>query len=186
MLFLDRNRYIQICRENEYSTLYYDQFEKKVLRYRKESKVLFSLKYQLCILVTLYLGYILSDKFYNKLNENIGLKVILIFICIAITGVCLVIFENYITKTLKEKGKEIPDIVPSNLLPKGREELRVQKRIISIWCIISAIILFLFYITNFVIILFLFLVSMISLSGMVSTVRPILRIRVYQWLENYK
>lgn len=29
MLFLERNRYIQVCRENEYAVLYYDNKEEK-------------------------------------------------------------------------------------------------------------------------------------------------------------
>lgn len=183
MIFLGRNRYIQICKENDYSALYYDQFEKKVLRYRNESKFLFSLKYQLCILATLYLGYLLSDKFYNKLKENIELKAVLIFICLVISSVCLVLFENYIAKTLKEKGEEVPYIELANLLSKGRKDLRVQKRIISICCIISGAILFIFCITSYIIILVLFLASMISIAAMVAGTRPILRKKIYQRME---
>lgn len=183
MLFLDRNRYIQICRENEYSTLYYDQFEKKVLRYRNENKFMFSLKYQVCILVTLYLGYILSNKFYNILNENLKLKVILIFICLAISSVCLMLFKNYITKILKAKGEEISNIIPTNLLSKGRKDLKVQKGIISIWCVISSTILLIFWTTNFILLLLLFLASMIGLAAMVAGTRPILRKKIYQQME---
>ena len=51
MLFLERNRYIQVCRENEYAVLYYDNKEEKIIRYKTGKKFSFSLKYQLCILV---------------------------------------------------------------------------------------------------------------------------------------
>ena len=64
MLFLERNRYIQVCRENEYAVLYYDNKEEKIIRYKTGKKFSFSLKYQLCILVTLYLGYLLNAKVY--------------------------------------------------------------------------------------------------------------------------
>ena len=48
MLFLERNRYIQVCRENEYAVLYYDNKEEKIIRYKTGKKFSFSLKYQLC------------------------------------------------------------------------------------------------------------------------------------------
>lgn len=35
MGFGERNRYIQLCRENEYSAFYYDTAEEKLLRYKK-------------------------------------------------------------------------------------------------------------------------------------------------------
>lgn len=53
MLFLERNRYIRVCRENEYAVLYYDNKEEKIIRYKTGKNFSFSLKYQLCILVTL-------------------------------------------------------------------------------------------------------------------------------------
>lgn len=34
MFFLERNRYIQVCRENEYAVLYYDNKEEKIIRYK--------------------------------------------------------------------------------------------------------------------------------------------------------
>ena len=48
MFFLERNRYIQVCRENEYAVLYYDNKEEKIIRYKtpyistikKKSKIL--------------------------------------------------------------------------------------------------------------------------------------------------
>ncbi len=64
---MERNRYIQVCRESEYATLYYDNKEGNIIRYKTEKKFLFSLKYQLCILVTLYLGYLLNAKIYTVL-----------------------------------------------------------------------------------------------------------------------
>ena len=74
MLFLERNRYIQVCRENEYAVLYYDNKEEKIIQYKTGKKFSFSLKYQLCILVTLYLGYLLNAKFYTVLAQNSCLK----------------------------------------------------------------------------------------------------------------
>ena len=68
MFFLERNRYIQVCRENEYAVLYYDNKEEKIIRYKTGKKFSFSLKYQLCILVTLYLGYLLNAKVYMVNN----------------------------------------------------------------------------------------------------------------------
>ncbi len=44
MLFLERNRYIQVCRENEYAVLYYDNKEEKIIRYKTGKKFSFSLK----------------------------------------------------------------------------------------------------------------------------------------------
>ena len=48
MGFRERNRYIQLCRENEHSAFYYDTAEEKLCDI-KRSKFSFSLKYQLCI-----------------------------------------------------------------------------------------------------------------------------------------
>ena len=121
MLFLDRNRYIQICREDEYAALYYDNKEGKIIRYKTERKFSFSLKYQLSILVTLYLGYLLNAKLYTVLAQNIFLKHLII------------------------------------------------------WTSVSAIILLLFYRTNFVLILVIFLASVIALSAMAAATRPVLR-----------
>lgn len=132
MLFLDRNRYIQICREDEYAALYYDNKEGKIIRYKTERKFSFSLKYQLSILVTLYLGYLLNAKFYTALAQNIFLKHLII------------------------------------------------------WTSVSAIILLLFYRTNFVLILVIFLASVIALSAMAAATRPILRAKTYKRLENRK
>lgn len=93
MLFLERNRYIQVCRENEYAVL-----------------------------------YILSDE----------------------------------------------------LLQKGQKDLKTQKMIIYLWTLISMVILWIFYLTNFVMVLVLFLVSMIALSAMAAATRPVLRAKIYQ------
>ena len=132
MLFWERNRYIQVCRENEYAVLYYDNKEEKIIRYKTGKKFSFSLKYQLCILVTLYLGYLLNAKFYTVLAQNIFLKHLII------------------------------------------------------WTSVSAIILLLFYRTNFVLILVIFLASVIALSAMAAATRPVLRAKTYKRLENRK
>ena len=179
----DRSRYIQICRENEYSTLYYDRVEEKLLRYKKESKFSFSLKYQLCVLAMLYLGYVLNAKFHTVLFENVGLKNFIIFICLTIGIMCLVLFENYIAQNLKTNGIEVTCLVSDNLLQIGKKNFKTQKIIIYIWTIVSIILLLLFYVTNFIMMLLLFLISIISLSGMVATIRPVLRTKVYQCLE---
>ena len=102
MGFRERNRYIQLCRENEHSVFYYDTAEEKLLRYKKESKFSFSLKYQLSILVTLYLGYLLNAKFYTVLAQNIFLKHLIIFLCLVIGCVGLLFFENDIAKKIEE------------------------------------------------------------------------------------
>lgn len=95
--------------------------EGKIIRYKTERKFSFSLKYQLSILVTLYLGYLLNAKLYTVLAQNIFLKHLII------------------------------------------------------WTSVSAIILLLFYRTNFVLILVIFLASVIALSAMAAATRPVLR-----------
>lgn len=94
MFFLERNRYIQVCRENEYAVLYYDNKEEKIIRYKTGKKFSFSLKYQLCILVTLYLGYLLNAKVYMVLAQNSCLKHFIAFLCLSIGYIGLLFFEN--------------------------------------------------------------------------------------------
>ena len=106
--------------------------EGKIIRYKTERKFSFSLKYQLSILVTLYLGYLLNAKLYTVLAQNIFLKHLII------------------------------------------------------WTSVSAIILLLFYRTNFVLILVIFLASVIALSAMAASTRPVLRAKTYKRLENRK
>ncbi len=183
MGFRDRNRYIQLCRENEHSAFYYDTAEEKVLRYKKESKFSFSLKYQLCMLVTLYLGYILNDKAYTLLAQNSSLKYCLIFFCFGVGGICLLFFENTITKILKKDGVEVPYPLSDKLLQKGQKDFKTQKIIMYIWSLISAILCFTYCITNFIMLLVLFLASIIALASMVAITRPVLRENLYQCLE---
>lgn len=183
MGFRDRNRYIQLCRENEHAAFYYDTAEEKVLRYKKESKFSFSLKYQLCILVTLYLGYILNGKAYTLLTQNSSLKYFLVFFCLGIGGICLLFFENTITKILKKDGVEVPYPLSDELVQKGQKDFKTQKIIMYIWSLISAILCFTYCITNFIMLLVLFLASIIALSSMVAITRPVLRENLYQCLE---
>lgn len=103
--------------------------EGKIIRYKTERKFSFSLKYQLSILVTLYLGYLLNAKLYTVLAQNIFLKHLII------------------------------------------------------WTSVSAIILLLFYRTNFVLILVIFLASVIALSAMAAATRPVLRAKTYKRLK---
>lgn len=183
MGFRDRNRYIQLCRENEHAAFYYDTAEEKVLRYKKESKFSFSLKYQLCMLAALYLGYILNDKAYTLLTQNSSLKYFLIFFSIGVGGICLLFFENTITKILKKDGVEVPYSLSDELLQKGQKDFKTQKTIMYIWSFISAILCFAFYITNLILLLVLFLASIIALSSMVAIARPVLRENLYQCLK---
>lgn len=183
MGFRERNRYIQLCRENEHSAFYYDTAEEKLLRYKKESKFSFSLKYQLCILAALYLGYLLNDKAYILLAQNGYLKYFLVFFCLGIGGICLLFFENNITKILKKDGVEVPYPLSDELLQKGQKDFKTQKTIMYIWSFISAILCFAFYITNLILLLVLFLASMIALSSMVAIARPVLRENLYQCLK---
>ncbi len=186
MGFRERNRYIQLCRENEHSAFYYDTAEEKLLRYKKESKFSFSLKYQLSILVTLYLGYLLNAKLYTVLVQNIFLKHLIIFLCLVIGCVGLLFFENDIAKKIENDGRKVPYILSDELLLKGQKDLKTQKMIIYLWTLISAIILLLFYRTNFVLILAIFLASVIALSAMAAATRPVLRAKTYKKLENGK
>lgn len=186
MLFLDINRYIQICREDEYAALYYDNKEGKIIRYKTERKFSFSLKYQLSILVTLYLGYLLNAKLYTVLTQNIFLKHLIIFLCLVIGCVGLLFFENDIAKKIENDGIEVPYILFDELLLKGQKDLKTQKMIIYLWTSVSAIILLLFYQTNFVLILVIFLASVIALSAMAAATRPILRAKTYKRLKNRK
>ena len=159
MLFLERNRYIQVCRENEYAVLYYDNKEEKIIRYKTGKKFSFSLKYQLCILVTLYLGYLLNAKVYMVLAQNSCLKHFIAFLCLSIGYIGLLFFENDIAKKIKNEGVEVPYILLT---------------------LISVVILWIFYLTNLVMVLVLFLVSMIALSAMAAATRPVLRAKLYQ------
>ena len=180
MLFLERNRYIQICRENEYAILYYDNKEEKIIRYKTGKKFSFSLKYQLCILVTLYLGYLLNAKVYSVLVQNSCLKHFIVFLCLGIGCISLLFFENDIAKKIKNEGVEVPYILSDELLQKGQKDLKTQKMIMYLWTLISIAILLIFYLTNFVMVLVLFLVSMIALSAMDAATRPVLRAKLYQ------
>lgn len=181
--FREQNRYIQLCRENEYSAFYYDIAEEKLLRYKKESKFSFSLKYQLCILAALYLGYLLNDKAYILLAQNRYLKYFLVFFCFSIGGICLLFFENNITRILKKDGVEVPYPLSDELQQKGQKDFKTQKTIMYLWSFISAILCFAFYITNSILLLVLFLASMIALSSMVAIARPVLRENLYQYLK---
>ena len=174
MFFLERNRYIQVCRENEYAVLYYDNKEEKIIRYKTGKKFSFSLKYQLCILVTLYLGYLLNAKVYMVLAQNSCLKHFIAFLCLSIGYIGLLFYENDIAKKIKNEGVEVP------LLQKGQKDLKTQKMIIYLWTLISVVILWIFYLTNLVMVLVLFLVSMIALSAMAAATRPVLRAKLYQ------
>ena len=140
MLFLERNRYIQVCRENEYAVLYYDNKEEKIIRYKTGKKFSFSLKYQLCILVTLYLGYLLNAKVYMVLAQNSCLKHFIAFFCLGIGYIGLLFFENDIAKKIKNEGVEVPYILSDELLQKGQKDLKTQKMIIYLWTLISMVI----------------------------------------------
>ena len=183
MLFLERNRYIQVCRENEYAVLYYDNKEEKIIQYKTGKKFSFSLKYQLCILVTLYLGYLLNAKFYTVLAQNSCLNTFIRFLCLGIGYIGLLFFENDIAKKIKNKGTEVPYILSDEWMLKGQKDLKMQKRIMVLWTLISLVILLIFYRTNLMIVLVLFLVSVIALSAMAAATRPILRAKLYQRLE---
>ena len=141
MLFLERNRYIQVCRENEYAVLYYDNKEEKIIRYKTGKKFSFSLKYQLCIWVTLYLGYLLNAKVYMVLAQNSCLKHFIAFLCLSIGYIGLLFFENDIAKKIKNEGVEVPYILSDELLQKGQKDLKTQKMIIYLWTLISMVIL---------------------------------------------
>ena len=180
ILFLERNRYIQICRENEYAILYYENKEEKIIRYKTGKKFSFSLKYQVCILVTLYLGYLLNAKVYTVLAQNSCLKHFIVFLCLGIGYIGLLFFENDIAKKIKNEGVEVPYILSDELLQKGQKDLKTQKMIMYLWTLISMVILLVFYLTNFAMVLILFLVSMIALSAMAAATGPVLRAKLYQ------
>ena len=169
MFFLERNRYIQVCRENEYAVLYYDNKEEKIIRYKTGKK-----------LVTLYLGYLLNAKVYMVLAQNSCLKHFIAFLCLSIGYIGLLFFENDIAKKIKNEGVEVPYILSDELLQKGQKDLKTQKMIIYLWTLISVVILWIFYLTNLVMVLVLFLVSMIALSAMAAATRPVLRAKLYQ------
>lgn len=84
------------------------------------------------------------------------------------------------SKKDKNEGVEVPYILSDELLQKGQKDLKTQKMIIYLWTLISVVILWIFYLTNFVIVLVLFLVSMIALSAMAAATRPVLRAKLYQ------
>ena len=180
---MERNRYIQVCRENEYATLYYDNKEGNIIRYKTGKKFLFSLKYQLCILVTLYLGYLLNAKIYTVLVQNSYLKHFFVFLCLGIGFTGLFFFENYMAKKIKNEGVEVPYILSDELILKGQKDLKTQIMIMILWTLISVGILLIFYLTNFVMVLVLFLASVIALSAMAAATRPVLRAKVYQGSE---
>ena len=127
MFFLERNRYIQVCRENEYAVLYYDNKEEKIIRYKTGKKFSFSLKYQLCILVTLYLGYLLNAKVYMVLAQNSCLKHFIAFLCLSIGYIGLLFFENDIAKKIKNEGVEVPYILSDELLQKRTKGFKNAK-----------------------------------------------------------
>ncbi len=58
MFFLERNRYIQVCRENEYAVLYYDNKEEKIIRYKNREKIFIFLKISI-----MYFGYVVFGIF---------------------------------------------------------------------------------------------------------------------------
>ncbi len=177
---MERNRYLQICKENEYATLYYDKKERKIIRYKTGKKFSFSLKYQLCILVTLYLGYLLNAKFYTVLAQNSYWKHIIVFLCLGIGCIGLLFFEHYIAKKIKNEGVEVLYVLSAEVLQKGQKDLKTQKRIMILWTFISMVILLVFYLTNFVMVLILFLASVIALSAMAAATRPVLRAKLYE------
>ena len=58
MLFWERNRYIQVCMENEYAALYYDNKEEKIIRYKTGKKIFIFLKISI-----MYFGYVVFGIF---------------------------------------------------------------------------------------------------------------------------
>ena len=77
----------------------------------------------------------------------------------------------------------MPYILSDEWMLKGQKDLKMQKRIMVLWTLISLVILLIFYRTNLMIVLVLFLVSVIALSAMAAATRPILRAKLYQRLE---
>jgi len=117
------------------------------------------------------------------LAQNGYLKYFLVFFCLSIGGICLLFFENNITRILKKDGVEVPYPLSDELLQKGQKDFKTQKTIMYLWSFISAILCFAFYITNLILLLVLFLASMIALSSMVAIARPVLRENLYQYLK---
>ena len=125
------------------------------------------------------LGYLLNAKVYTVLAQNSCLKHFIVFLCLAIGCIGLLFFENVIAKKIKNEGVEVPYILSDELLQKGQKDLKTQKMIMYLWTLISIAILLIFYLTNFVMVLVLFLVSMIALSTMAAATRPVLRAKLY-------
>lgn len=80
----------------------------------------------------------------------------------------------------------MPYILSDELLQKGQKDLKTQKMIMYLWTLISMVILLVFYLTNFAMVLILFLASVIALSVMAAATRPVLREKLYQRSESRK
>ena len=92
----------------------------------------------------------------------------------------LLFFENDIAKKIKNEGVEVPYILSDELLQKGTKGSKNTKNDhISVDFDFYGNIVDL-YLTNFVMVLVLFLVSMIALSAMAAATRPVLRAKIYQ------
>ena len=122
MGFRERNRYIQLCREMNIQLSIMTQRKRNYCDIKKKVNFHFPLKYQLCISAALYLGYLLNDKAYILLAQNGYLKYFLVFFCLSIGGICLLFFENNITRILKKDGVEVPYPLSDELLQKGQKD----------------------------------------------------------------
>ncbi len=130
MLFSDRNRSVQICQKNDFCTIYYDRNEHIYLNYKKDNTVKFSWKYQMSILVTLYLGQTINKLCYDVLKESEWLKNFLIILVLALVFFGLYFIEEYVAKNIKKEGRYAKNVISSAELKIGKEQFKKQRFII--------------------------------------------------------
>ncbi len=183
MLFSDRNRYVQIYQENDVCNIYYDRNEQIYLNYKKDNTVKFSLKYQMGILVTLYLGQTINKLCYDVLKESEWLKDFLIVLVLALGFFGLYFIEEYVAKNIKKEGRYAKNVISSAELKIGKEQFKKQRFIIYMCVMASAVLCLLFEVTNNIVFWILFFVSWLCFIGIIASVRPCLKKKMLNFLN---
>ncbi len=183
MLFSDRNRYVQIYQENDVCNIYYDRNEQIYLNYKKDNTVKFSWKYQMGILAALYLGKPINKLCQDVLKESEWLKKILIISVLVLGFFCLFFIEEYVAKIIKKEGRYAKNVISSDELKIGKEQFKKQRFIIYMCVMVSAVLCLLFEATNNIVFWILFFVSWLCFIGTIASVRPCLKKKMLNFLN---